>query len=105
MSDIETLRTTESQDVYFREKAKLDSFVMNLQEKLSNDMRVNGVLYDNTKMNLVQVTGNGQEWIEQFLNAGCPKEMKKPVYIGNAVKHLLSDNSAYTTGSLISVNL
>lgn len=104
LSEIESLRAT-NRDAYVKEKAKLDSFITSLQEKLANDMRVNGVLYDNTKMNLVQVTGNGQAWIEQFLNEGCPKEMKKPVYIGNAVKHLLSDHAAYTTGSLIAVNL
>lgn len=106
LSDIETLKETQNRDVYSQEKVKLDTFINALQDEMSSDKtRVNAVLYDNTKMNLVQITGNGQEWIEQFLKEGCPQDMKKPIYVGRAVEYLLSDKSAYTAGTLVSVSL
>lgn len=105
LSDLETSKGTDCQK-YLKEKAELDVFVASLQDQvLSEGERVNAVLYDAGKLNLTQITGNGQQWIEQFLKQGCPPEMKRPLYIGEAVKYLLSDKSIYTAGTLISVRL
>ena len=104
LSDIDTLRSTGNKEEYADRKQKLDEDISAIQEQLAFD-RINAVLYDRTKMDLVQIVGDGQEWIEQFLKDGCLPERKKSIYIGETVKYLLSDNSAYTAGTLLSVNL
>lgn len=67
------------------------------------DIRVNAVIYDTNKMDIKQVAGNGLDWFNCFLEKGCPKEMKRPVYVANTVCHLLADVSLCTAGNVIKV--
>lgn len=107
LSDIEGLRSS-NQELYRAEKTKLSDFVSDLELKYEasfmEDFRINAVLYDPEKADMIQITGNGQKWIEKYLKEGCPPNMMKQIYIGHAVKHLLSDESVYTSGTLLTIN-
>lgn len=103
-SNIECLHTQNSQ-LYYAEKEKLETILSKIQEDINNEqVRVNAVLYDETKLDLTQITGSGQEWIERFLQQNRPAEMNRPLFIGRTLVYLLSDDSQYTTGLLIPIN-
>lgn len=103
-SNIETLRS-ENIQTYNEKKAELGDVLSQLQENIGTDnIRVNAVLYDETMLDLTQITGNGQEWIEKYLRENCPKEMKRPLVLGKTMVYLLSGDSMYTTGAMISIN-
>ena len=68
------------------------------------DIRVNAITYDNEELDLVQISGDEQEWVKKYLQNNCPKEMKRPLYVGRAVNFLLSDESQFTTGNVIQIN-
>lgn len=104
VSNIETLRSKDKQ-MYNAKKTELNDILSQIQEAVDIDkIRVNAVLYDETMMDLTQITGNGQEWIEKYLREDCPKEMKRPLIMGRAMVYLLSGDSTYTTGAMISIN-
>lgn len=104
VSNIETL-CSENKQMYDTRKAELSDILSRLQENIgTNSVRVNAVLYDETMFDLTQITGNGQAWIEKYLQENCPKEMKRPLMLGKAMIYLLSDDSMYTTGTMISIN-
>lgn len=103
-SNIECLHTQNSQ-MYYEEKGKIETILSKIQEDINNEqVRVNAVLYDETKLDLTQITGSGQEWIEKFLQQSCPAEMNRPLFIGRTLVYLLSDNSQYTTGLIVPIN-
>ena len=76
---------------------------LSLWQKLltGKDGRVNVFVYTKDNMDLRQITGDGYQWVEQYLQEGCPREMKQSIHIGNAVKQLLDDNSMCVTGNVI----
>lgn len=104
-SNIETIRHSQNKTLYDTKRAELQKVIDQIQEDVNSDtLRINAVLYDETKMNPMQITGSGQEWIEKFLQEGCPSEMKRPLFVGKAMVYLLSGDSQYTTGTLVSIN-
>lgn len=104
VSNIETLHS-ENRQMYDAKKAELSNILSQIQENTGTDnFRVNAVLYDETMFDLTQITGNGQAWIEKYLRENRPKEMKRPLILGKAVMYLLSGDSMYTTGTMISIN-
>ncbi|MCH5265256.1 MAG: hypothetical protein J1F02_05105 [Lachnospiraceae bacterium] len=106
VSNEDTYRNRGEQETYDKGRRHVEVLISQVQDTLSDHgIRVNAVLYDEDKCNLVQVTGSGQEWIEKFLQEGCPQEMKRPQYINHAVKYLLSEESLYTNGNLLSVGM
>ena len=68
------------------------------------DVRVNAITYDNEELDLVQISGDEQEWVKEYLRNNCPNKMKRPLYVGRAVNYLLSEESQFTTGSVIQIN-
>ena len=81
----------------------------NAMNKILNDseddtVRINAVQFDIEQLDLFEISGNGQEWVEKFLQTGCPTEMKRPLYVGEAVTFLLSEQSQYTTGVILPIN-
>lgn len=103
-SNIEKLYK-QDKSTYYAQKAKLEEFLLRIQSEIgSEDIRVNAVLYDDTKLDLTQITGSGQDWIEKYLKENRPFEMQRPLFLGKAMVHLLSENSQFTTGTLISIN-
>lgn len=104
-SNIEMLNHSQDKTAYCEKRAELEKVIAQIQEDVNSDaFRVNAVLYDEMKMSPMQITGGGQEWIEKFLQEGCPSEMKRPLFVGRALVYLLSGDSQYTTGTLVSVN-
>ena len=104
VSNIETLRS-ENIQMYDEKKAELSDILSQIQKNTGTDnIRVNAVLYDETMLELTQITGNGQAWIEKYLQENRPKEMKRPLILGNAVMYFVSGDSMYTTGAMISIN-
>ena len=103
-SDIEGLHT-QNREIYHKEKTALENILSDIQTDINNEsIRVNAVTYDEKKLDLTQITGSGQEWIEKFLQEGCPSEMNRPLYIGRTLVYLLCDDSQYTTGLLVPIN-
>lgn len=103
-SNIEKLYK-QDKSTYYAQKAKLEEFLLRIQSEIgSEDIRVNAVLYDDTKLDLTQITRSGQDWIEKYLKENRPFEMQRPLFLGKAMVHLLSENSQFTTGTLISIN-
>lgn len=104
VSDAETLKGKGELEKYASERQQLETLMSKIQEQMpDSSARVNAVLYDADKWDLVQITGTGKEWVEKYLQDGCPQEMKRPLYVGHAIKYLLSENSLYTNGTLLSV--
>lgn len=104
VSNIETFRLKDTQ-MYQEKKEKMNDILSQIQEDVGTDeIRVNAVTYDEAAFDFTQVAGNGQEWIEKYLKENCPKEMKRPLILGKAMVYLLSGGSAFTTGTMISIN-
>ncbi len=103
LSDIEGLKD-QADNQYAEAKHILQMRMEDLQNKLQeSEIRVNAILYDKSKWELMQVTGNGQAWIEHYLQKGCPQSMKRPLYVNHAIKYLLSKESLHTNGTIMIV--
>lgn len=103
-SNIETLYT-QNQPLYRDKRAELEQTISQIQENINSEkVRVNAVLYDETKLDLTPVTGGGQKWIEKYLQENCSPEMKRAQFLGKAFVYLLSGDSQHITGTIISIN-
>lgn len=92
-------------DAALCERKQLEESVLQIQESVDSiGIRVNAVIYEGTNLDLIPVKGSGQEWIEKYLQENCPSEMKRPLAIGRTLTYLLSDDSQYTSGTVISIN-
>ena len=67
-------------------------------------VRVNGIIYVDSQLDIVQITEDGKDWIDLYLERECPKNMKKPIYVSQTQCFLLSKTSRYITESVISFN-
>lgn len=105
-SNIETEKNTRMDlSTYSMKKENLEVVIQRIQNEINiESIRVNAVLYDETKLDFVQITGSGQEWCEKYLQDGCPAEMKRLLFVGKAICYLMSEESQYTTGVLIPIN-
>ncbi len=65
---------------------------------------VNGIVYVRDQVDIVQVVGSGKEWVELYLDRGCPEYMKKPINIAQMQRLLLEKVFRYTTGTVITFN-
>lgn len=94
-------------------EADLENCKCNLEERIKNTscqtedrtIRVNGVVYAESEMEFVQIEKDGVDWIRLYFERQCPKSMKKPIHISEAQKFLLSDDSKYTTETVLSLNV
>ncbi len=103
-SNIEKLYK-QDKSTYYAQKAELEELLLQIQSDIgSEDVRVNAVLHDDTRLDLTQITGNKQYWIEKYLKENRPLEMKRPLFLGKAMLYLLSDDSQFTTGTIVSIN-
>lgn len=103
-SNIEKLYK-QDKSTYYAQKAELEEMLLRIQSDIgSEDVRVNAVLYDDTTLDLTQITGSGQDWIAKYLKGNRPFEMQRPLFLGKAVVYLLSDDSQLTTNTLVSIN-
>ena len=103
-SNIEKLYK-QDKSTYYAQKAELEELLLQIQSDIgSEDVRVNAVLHDDTRLDLTQITGNKQYWIEKYLKENRPLEMKRPLFLGKAILYLLSDDSQFTTGTIVSIN-
>jgi 3-oxoacyl-[acyl-carrier-protein] synthase-3 len=103
-SNIEKLYI-QDKPTYYAQKAEFEEVLLRIRANIgAEDIRVNAVLYDDTTLDLTQITGSKQEWIEKYLNENRPLEMKRPLFLGKAIVYLLSDDSQFTTGTLVSIN-
>lgn len=99
---VSNIENTQMQSSY---KEQINDILSQIQIGLGTDeIRINAVTYDESMFDITQITGNGQEWIEKYLKEDCPKEMKRPLSLGTAIVYLLSGDSKYTTGTVISIN-
>lgn len=67
-------------------------------------VRVNGITYVDSEIDIVQITEDGKEWIELYLDRECPETMKKPIHIFQTQSFLLSKASKYITETVITFN-
>ena len=100
ISDIEGFKEIDKKR-YLQAKARLENDIDLLSEGLTEKQRINAVMYDSSKLELVDIIGSGGEWMTKYLQLGCPEKMARQIYIGRAVKYLLSDESAYSTGMIM----
>lgn len=104
-SNIDTYKQSNDKNTYYQKREELENIIEKIQNEIDTDtIRVNAVLYHETEMDAMQFEGDGQEWIHQFLQEGCPLTMKRPLFVGKAVTYLLSKESQYTTGALLPIN-
>ena len=104
-SNLEEMHT-ENKQLYYDKRAELENTISNIQEDIASEkIRVNAVVYDESNLDLTPVTGSGQEWIEKYLEENCPLEMKRAQFLGKAFVYLLSGDSQFTNGSIISINI
>ncbi|MCM1232275.1 MAG: hypothetical protein NC489_19295 [Ruminococcus flavefaciens] len=68
------------------------------------DVRVNGIVYVDSQMDIVQITRDGKEWVDLYLERECPENMKKPIYISWVQNFLLTKPSRYITETVIAFN-
>ncbi len=95
----------ENRETYRQNKENLEEQMAQIEAAMTEEnARVNAVVYNGAKMDIEQIKGNGQKWIEQYLQKGCPEEMKRPLFVGKSVVYLLSAESKYSTGILIPIN-
>lgn len=86
-------------------KANMELKIKNLTcEREGSRIRINGMIYVDEQQELVQIIHDGQEWIDTFLERGCPQSMKNPTYIAKTQEFLLSDNSKLITENVINLN-
>lgn len=91
---------------------ELESYKRDMESKLKGTgckseekhVRVNGVVYVETQLDIVQVEKNGQEWIQTYFARNCPETMKKPIYVAQTQKYLLLEHSKYMTESVLALN-
>lgn len=67
-------------------------------------VRINGITYVDSEIDIVQITEDGKEWIELYLDRECPETMKKPIHISQTQSFLLSKASRYITETVITFN-
>ncbi len=67
-------------------------------------VRVNGIIYAEDEIDIVQIIKDGQQWVSLFLERECPEKMKKPIYICQLQQFLLTDKSRYITETAIAFN-
>lgn len=100
---LESVEKEEELESYRRElEVKLKGTSCKSEEKC---IRINGVVYVETQMDILQVEQDGQEWIKSYLAKNCPENMKKPIYVARAQKYLLIDDSKYMTESVLALNV
>lgn len=81
------------------------SFSQIIYENINNEIiRINAVIYDSEKVDIQQITGIGKEWVGKYIKSGCIPEMKRQLFIGDAVARFLSNTTQFTTGSTIFIN-
>lgn len=67
-------------------------------------VRINGVAYVKNQLDIVQIEKDGQEWIDTYFEKNCPENMKKPIYVAEAQKFLLLEESKYITETVLALN-
>lgn len=91
--------------IIVKEKSHYDSLIELIEEleeeALSEKLCVNGIIYDKNKIDLVQSVHEGREWVDEFLQRGCPDEMKRQFHIALGVRFLLSDAGQFTSGTVL----
>ena len=91
--------------IVVQEKSQYGSLVKLIEEldekAVSEELCVNGIVYDKNKMDLIQVVHEGREWVDEFLEKGCPNEMKRQFHIALGARFLLSDAGQFTSGTVI----
>lgn len=91
---------------------ELETFKQTLEAKLKGTgyreeercVRVNGIAYAEDQIDVVQITKDGQEWVELFLEKECPENMKKPIYICHLQQFLLTGTTRYITETVLAFN-
>ncbi len=94
-----------SRVIIVEEKSRYSSLVKQIEqfdaEAVSEELCVNGISYDRDKMELVQSVHEGREWVDEFLEKGCPNEMKRQFHIALGVRFFLSDSARFTSGTVM----
>ena len=93
-------------------ESELETYKKSMETKLKGSscqteehcVRVNGIIYVDSQLDIVQITEDGKDWIDLYLERECPKNMKKPIYVSQTQCFLLSKTSRYITESVISFN-
>ncbi len=67
-------------------------------------VQINYVEYDPSKVSICQIYDDGQAWIENYIEKGCPDELVKASYIAINISHLLCGSSKYSNGSVIRIS-
>lgn len=65
------------------------------------NLRINGILYKESQMDIVQILHDGQEWIDMYFEKECPDTMKNPIYIAKVQQFLLSANAKYISNQVL----
>ena len=65
---------------------------------------VNGITYVYDQVKIIQVTGNGQEWVELYLEKGCPELMEKSIHLARMQRLMLEGLYRCTTETVIALN-
>lgn len=82
--------------------------IMKLVDKLetqgsSETVRINVISYNSEEMDIHQMVGDGQQWVETFIKNGYPTKMKKQIQLGNSIRHLAGHYAKHISGSLIRI--
>lgn len=65
---------------------------------------VNGITYVYDQVKIIQVTGDGQEWVELYLEKGCPELMEKSIHLARMQRSMLEGIYRCTTETVIALN-
>lgn len=73
------------------------------EEMMSQTVQINAISYVPDKMEIHQMTGDGQSWVEAFLEKGRPEEMKRQLQLGDTIRYLAGYYAKNVSGSLIRI--
>lgn len=82
-------------------ESKLNGTSCKDEERL---VRVNAIVYVENQIDIVQITEDGKEWVDLYLEKECPDNMKKPIYISWIQGFLMGKSSKYITETVITFN-
>lgn len=103
-TSVVVLESTPSEDKLEEHKREMESRLRETSRRGDRNIRVNGIAYVSTQMDIVQITKDGLEWIQRYFEQECPEGMKKPVYLSKTQEFLLNDKSRHITETVIALN-
>lgn len=95
LSQLENMKDIDY-SVYKEKKDALERYICKIKNELSEtNIRINIISHKIDENNVKQKYGDGREWFDEFIESELPEDMKKPAYLVETLKFLLSQKGKY----------